>query len=52
MAAQREIEWPTLAMLAATYALWVTGTLRWPVSGLASVSRTARATAQCSSLCH
>lgn len=52
MAAQREIEWPTLAMLAATYALWVTGTLLWPVSGLASVALTALATAQFSSLCH
>ncbi len=52
MAAQREIEWPTLAMLAATYALWVTGTLLWPVSGLVSVGLTALATAQFSSLCH
>jgi len=52
MAAQREIEWPTLAMLAATYALWVTGTLLWPVSGLVSVVLTALATAQFSSLCH
>lgn len=52
MATQREIEWPTLAMLAATYALWVTGTLLWPVSGLVSVALTALATAQFSSLCH
>ena len=52
MPPRREIEWPTLAMLVATYGLWASGTLLWPVSGLLSVLLTALAVAQFSSLCH
>lgn len=52
MAERREIEWPTLAMLALTYGTWVAGTLIWPVSGLLSLLLTALAIAQFSSLCH
>lgn len=52
MATRRKTEWPTLAMLAATYGLWGAGTLLWPVSGVLSVMLTALAVAQFSSLCH
>ncbi|GAB1477943.1 fatty acid desaturase [Paracoccaceae bacterium] len=52
MATRRKTEWPTLAMLAATYGLWIAGTLLWPVSGALSVVLTALAVAQFSSLCH
>lgn len=52
MTQSREIEWPTLAVLAATYAAWAAGTLLWPVSGLLSVLITAVAIAQFSSLQH
>ena len=52
MVTRRKTEWPTLAMLAATYGLWGAGTLLWPVSGVLSVVLTALAVAQFSSLCH
>ena len=48
----RPIEWPTLAMLALTYAVWITGTLVWEVSALLSLVLTALAIAQFGSLQH
>ncbi|NEY91892.1 fatty acid desaturase [Tabrizicola oligotrophica] len=48
----RETEWPTLAMLALTYAVFAAGTLLWPVSGLLAIVLTALAIAQYSSLQH
>ncbi|TXI05508.1 MAG: fatty acid desaturase [Pseudorhodobacter sp.] len=48
----REIEWPTLAMLALTYATFAGATLLWPFSGLASILLAALAIAQYSSLQH
>lgn len=47
-----QFEWPTLAMLALTYAVWAGGTWLWPLSGLASVIVTGIAIAQFSSLQH
>lgn len=46
------IEWPTLAMLVLTYAVWAIGTLLWPSSGVFSVLLTMVAVAQFSSLQH
>jgi fatty acid desaturase len=46
------VEWPTLAMLALTYAVFVTGTLIWPASSLLSVVLVTLAIAQYSSLQH
>lgn len=48
----RPVEWPTLAMLALTYAVWITGTLVWDVSALLSLLLTTLAIAQFSSLQH
>jgi fatty acid desaturase len=48
----RPIEWPTLAMLALTYAVWIIGTLVWEVSALLSLVLTALAIAQFGSLQH
>ena len=46
------IEWPTLVMLALSYAVFAAGTLLWPVSGLLAVVVCAVAIAQYSSLQH
>jgi fatty acid desaturase len=48
----RTIEWPTLALLALTYVVWITGTLLWDVSALLSLVLTSIAIAQYSSLQH
>ena len=48
----RPIEWPTLAMLALTYAVWISGTLVWDVSAILSLLLTTLAIAQFSSLQH
>lgn len=48
----RETEWPTILLLAATYAFWALGTLLWPASGVVSVLVTGWAIAQFSSLQH
>ena len=48
----RDLEWPTLAMLALSYALFVAGTLIWPLSTGAALLLTALAIAQYSSLQH
>ena len=45
-------EWPTLAMLVLSYAVFAAGTLLWPVSGLLAVMVCAVAIAQYSSLQH
>ena len=47
-----EIEWPTLALLAATYAVWGIGTLVWGQSAILSVILAGVAVAQFSSLQH
>ncbi len=52
MPTPREIEWPTLAMLALTYATFALGTLLWPWSGLLAIVVSALAIAQYSSLQH
>jgi fatty acid desaturase len=50
---QRAIEWPTLIVFTATYALWAVGTtLLWPFSPALAVIATALAIAQYSSLTH
>mgnify|MGYP001270418964 FL=1 len=46
------IEWPTLVMLALSYAVFAAGTLLWPVSGFLAVVVCAVAIAQYSSLQH
>lgn len=48
----RQLEWPTILLLAATYLVWATGTLIWPDSGFLSVLLVAVAVAQFSSLQH
>jgi fatty acid desaturase len=48
----RPIEWPTILLLVATYAVCVTGTLVWSASGILSVLLVAVAVAQFSSLQH
>lgn len=49
----RVVEWPTLAMLALTYAVWGVGTaLLWPISPVLAVLVTGIAIAQYSSLQH
>ncbi|WP_430463328.1 fatty acid desaturase [Tabrizicola sp.] len=48
----REIEWPTLAMLALAYGVFAAGTLIWPLSPVLAVIVTALAIAQFSSLQH
>ncbi len=47
-----EIEWPTLALLAATYLVWALGTLAWHESSLLFLILTGLAVAQFSSLQH
>jgi fatty acid desaturase len=50
---ERAIEWPTLIIFTATYALWAIGTaILWPVSPVLAVIVTALAIAQYSSLTH
>ncbi len=50
---QRAIEWPTLIVFAATYALWALATtVLWPVSPIFAVLVAALAIAQYSSLTH
>jgi fatty acid desaturase len=49
---RRPFEWPTLVMLALTYAAWGLGTSIWATSGLLAVLLTAVAVAQFSSLQH
>ncbi len=50
---QRAIEWPTLIVFTATYALWAIGTaLLWPISPVLAVIVTALAVGQYSSLTH
>lgn len=48
----REFEWPTLVMLVVTYAVFMAGSLLWPVSGLAAILICTIAIAQYSSLQH
>jgi len=48
----RVVEWPTLLMLALTYAVWSAGTIVWDHSALLSIVLTAVAVAQFSSLQH
>lgn len=48
----RAVEWPTLLMLALTYAVWSAGTMVWDHSALLSIVLTAVAVAQFSSLQH
>ena len=48
----RQIEWPTLFLLVATYAVWAGGTLLWAHSGVLSLVLTILAIAQSSSLQH
>lgn len=48
----RKIEWPTVAVLGATYPVWGIGTNLWQVSGLLAVLVTGIAIAQFSSLSH
>jgi fatty acid desaturase len=49
----RAIEWPTVILFAATYALWVAGTvLLWPLSPVLAILATGLAIAQLSSLTH
>lgn len=50
--APRPVEWPTLAMLAGTYAVWMVGTSVWQVSGVLAMVLTSLAIAQFSSLQH
>lgn len=49
---KKAIEWPTLLMLALTYAVWAAGTLFWDTSALISLILTGVAIAQFSSLQH
>lgn len=46
------VEWPTLGLLALTYAVWAAGTFLWGWSGVLAVILTAIAIAQFSSLQH
>lgn len=48
----RPVEWPTLAMLGGTYAIWMIGTSVWHLSGVLAIVLTALAIAQFSSLQH
>jgi len=49
----RQIEWPTLAMFTATYALWAAATLLlWPISPVLAILAAALAIGQYSSLTH
>jgi fatty acid desaturase len=49
----RAVEWPTLAIFVATYAVWGAATaLLWPVSPVLAIAITALAIAQYSSLTH
>ena len=48
----RAVEWPTLLMLALTYAVWSAGTMVWDHTALLSIVLTAVAVAQFSSLQH
>ena len=51
--ATRAIEWPTLILFVATYALWVAGTaFLWPLSPVLAILATGLAIAQLSSLTH
>lgn len=50
--AARPLEWPTLALLGATYLVWATGTMIWDRSVLLSLLLTTVAIAQFSSLQH
>lgn len=52
MAEKRDVEWPTVAMLVATYAVWSVGTLIWQDAGLLAIVLTGIAVAQFSSLQH
>jgi len=52
MATVRGVEWPTVAMLAGTYAVWALGTWVWHGSGLLAIVLTGIAVAQFSSLQH
>lgn len=51
-ATPRPIEWPTLAMLVGTYAVWMVGTSVWQVSGALAFVLTTLAIVQFSSLQH
>ena len=46
------VEWPTLLLLALTYAVWATGTMIWQDSALLSLLLTSVAIAQHASLQH
>ena len=48
----RAVEWPTLVMLALTYAVWIAGTMIWSWSGVLAIVLTALAVAQFCSLQH
>ena len=48
----RPVEWPTLLLLAATYAVWAAGTMMWGLSPILAVLVTGVAIAQHSSLQH
>lgn len=48
----RPTEWPTIGLLALTYAIWISGTLVWEMSALLSLLLTTLAIAQFSSLQH
>lgn len=48
----RAVEWPTLLMLALTYAVWIAGTMIWQWSGILAIVLTAIAVAQFCSLQH
>ena len=52
MATVRGVEWPTVAILAGTYAVWALGTSVWHGSGLLAIVLTGIAVAQFSSLQH
>lgn len=53
LAEGRDLEWPTLAMLIATYALWIAGTVwLWPHSAALAMIAATLAIAQFSSLQH
>jgi fatty acid desaturase len=47
-----KVEWPTLAMLALTYAMWMLGTLVWEWSAIVSIVIVTLAVTQFSSLQH
>ena len=52
IAPPRPIEWPTLAVLATTYAVWMVGTSVWHLSGTLAMVLTVLAIVQFSSLQH